>query len=52
MQNQSQQCPWLKISPKDNFHLSLTCFHMEAKNDFAIVPDIYMSVVFITPPPI
>jgi hypothetical protein len=36
------------IFPKDNFQLNLTCFHMVAKKDFAIVPDTYMSVVFIS----
>jgi len=40
------------IFPKDNFQLNLTCFHMVAKNNFAVVHDTYLSVVFITPPPI
>jgi len=40
-------------SPKHNFQLNLTCFHMVAKKDLAIVLDAcWRSVVFITPPPI
>ena len=40
-------------SLKHNFQLNLTCFHMVAKKDLAIVLDAcWRSVVFITPPPI